>query len=102
MPPQVATRLRWGMVAAMPEGAFKLVLRKATSLTPTVRAKEELLLEYKQAIINYQDGTFTFEEKEGADGQKLSDGTVTEEDDEVRSVTLSLNALIRSSQTGRC
>ena len=64
---EVATRLRWGMLAAMPETSFMLVLKKATSLAPTVRAKEELQLEYNQALLNYRDGTFTFEEKEGTD-----------------------------------
>ena len=45
---EVATRLRWGMVAAMPETSFRLVLKKTTSLTPTIRNKEELQLEYNQ------------------------------------------------------
>ena len=80
---EVATRLRWGMVAAMPETSFKLVLKKSTSLTPNTRAKEELQLEYKQALINYQSGDFTFEEKEGENGEKLSDGKLEEGMDEV-------------------
>ena len=48
---EVATRVRWGMVAAMPENSFKLVLRKSSSLTPTTRSKEELSLEYRQARV---------------------------------------------------
>ena len=49
---EVATRLRWGMVAAMPETSFRRA-QEEHSLTNT-RAKEELQLEYKQALINYQ------------------------------------------------
>jgi len=59
---EVATRVRWGMVAAMPENSFKLVLRKSSSLTPTTRSKEELALEYRQALIDYREGVFTMEE----------------------------------------
>ena len=80
---EVATRLRWGMVAAMPEESFKLVLKKATSLTPTVRAKEELQLEYSQALINYQDGTFTFEERVGTEEKLDTGGMLSEDIDEV-------------------
>jgi len=87
---EVATRLRWGMVAAMPEDSFKLILKKATSLTPTVRAKEELHLEYRQAWNNYTDGTFTLEarehngdEAEGTGGSAADHRGPTEEDDEV-------------------
>ena len=80
---QVATRLRFGMVAAMADDSFRLVLKKTTSLNPTVRAKEELQLEFSQAMINYRDGTFTFEEREGIDGAKGNDGIFTEEQDEV-------------------
>jgi len=61
---EVATRIRWGMVAAMPESSFKLVLRKTSSLTPTTRSKEELSLEFRQAMIDYKDGAFTLTEAE--------------------------------------
>jgi len=56
---EVATRTRWGMVAAMPENAFRLVLRKSSSLTPVTRSKEELALEYRQALLDYREGAFT-------------------------------------------
>jgi len=59
---EVATRVRWGMVAAMPENSFKLVLRKSSSLTPTTRSKEELALEYRQALIDYREGNFSMED----------------------------------------
>merc|ERR1719230_782583 len=52
------------MVAAMPETSFKLVLRKTTSLTPSTRSKEELALEYRQALIGFRDGDFTMEKPE--------------------------------------
>jgi len=75
---EVATRIRHGMVAAMPETSFKLVLRKASSLTPTTRSKEELALEYNQAMQDYKGGLFALEEKEAN-----KEGTLTEEEDEV-------------------
>jgi len=61
----------------MPEESFKLVLRKSSSLTPSTRSKEELLLEYKQAMLDYIGGAFLLDASEG------KDGTVTEEEDEV-------------------
>jgi len=75
---EVATRIRFGMVAAMPETSFKLVLRKASSLTPTTRSKEELALEYNQAMQDYKGGLFALEEKESN-----KEGALTEEEDEV-------------------
>ena len=59
---EVATRIRWGMVAAMPDSSFKLVLRKASSLTPNTRSRRSLL-EYNQAMQDYKGGFFTLEEK---------------------------------------
>ena len=38
------------------------VLRKSSSLTPTTRSKEELALEYRQALIDYREGAFTMED----------------------------------------
>ena len=75
---EVATRIRWGMVAAMPENSFKLVLRKSSSLTPTTRSKEELSLEYRQAMIDFREGAFALEESEAN-----PDGLLTEEQEEV-------------------
>ena len=75
---EVATRVRWGMVAAMPETSFKLVLRKSSSLTPQTRSKEELSLEYRQAIIDYRDGSFALDEKEGN-----LEGLLMEDEEEV-------------------
>jgi len=95
---EVATRLRVGMVAGMAENAFKLVLKKGTSLCPGTRNKEELQLEYEQALCDYRDGTFGLEppeanqakgeakgEAEGDDGKGGSDAVVplTEDADEV-------------------
>jgi hypothetical protein len=70
---EVATRIRWGMVAAMPESSFKLVLRKSSSLTPATRSKEEMALEYRQAIIDYREGAFTTENANEltAEGQEV-------------------------------
>jgi len=76
---EVATRVRWGMVAAMPETAFRLVLRKSSSLTPTTRSKEELALEYRQAMLDYKEGSFTLDEKP----EKGKDGALTQAEDEV-------------------
>jgi len=72
---ELATRLRWGMVAAMPENAFRLVLRKASSLCPTTRSKEELALEYRQAIIDYREGAFTVDDPNEltAEGEEVWD-----------------------------
>jgi len=75
----VATRVRWGMVAAMPETAFKLVLRKSSSLCPATRSKEELSLEYRQAMLDYQDGSFHLD----PDAEKNPDGELKEDEDEV-------------------
>ena len=77
---EVATRIRWGMVAAMPDSSFKLVLRKASSLTPNTRSKEELSLEYNQAMQDYKGGLFTLEEK--AEGNN-KEGRLLEEEGEV-------------------
>ena len=55
---EVATRIRWGMVAAMPDQSFQFSLRKVSSLTTSTRSKEELALEYKQAVVDYRNGTF--------------------------------------------
>ena len=70
---EVATRIRHGMVAAMPENSFKLVLRKASSLTPNTRSKEELALEYNQAMQDFKGGLFALEEKEGNKEGRLSE-----------------------------
>jgi len=56
---EVATRNRFGMVAAMPESSFKFELRKASGLAPATRSKEEVALEYQQAMSNYLSGVFT-------------------------------------------
>jgi len=76
---EVATRIRWGMVAAMPETAFKLVLRKSSSLAPVNRAKEEMALEYRQALLDFKEGAFNLDEKP----DEGKDGALTEEEDEV-------------------
>jgi len=75
---EVATRVRWGMVAAMPENSFRLVLRKSSSLTPTTRSKEELSLEYRQAMIDYREGAFTLDTGDGT-----HDGRLEQTEDEV-------------------
>ena len=56
---EVATRQRFGMVAAVPESSFKIVLRKSTGLTPATRSKEELALEYEQAMADLRAGRLT-------------------------------------------
>jgi len=47
---EIATRKRYGMVASLNDNAFKLTLCKATSLVPNNRTKEEINLEYAQAL----------------------------------------------------
>ena len=48
-----------------------------------MRAKEELQLEYSQALLDYQDGTFTFEELDSIEDQQSIDGALKEDTDEV-------------------
>jgi len=73
---EVATRARYGMVAALPETHFKLTLRKFTSLVGTTRAKEEMTLEYQQALTNFKEGSFCVE---GDDGEVVRPDESNEE-----------------------
>eukprot|EP00966_Prymnesium_polylepis_P191438 4436513-Prymnesium_polylepis.1 len=54
---EIATRKRYGMVAGLHQDAFKLTLMKATSLG-TNRTKDEILLEYAQAVADLTSGRF--------------------------------------------
>jgi hypothetical protein len=50
-------------VAALYEDAFKLTLLKATSLTPSSRTRDEIALEYAQAVGDVTSGRFVPEEE---------------------------------------
>jgi len=55
---EVATRKRYGFVAALSETAFKITLCKATSMCPNPRSKDEIGLEYAQAVADVTSGRF--------------------------------------------
>jgi hypothetical protein len=54
-----AARKRFGIVSQVPFTAFKLVLRKCSSLLPQARTKKEQLLEFCQAMTDMREGRFT-------------------------------------------
>eukprot|EP00965_Chrysotila_dentata_P257129 6212777-Pleurochrysis_carterae.AAC.1 len=53
-----AARKKFGMVSLVPLTAFKLVMRKVSSLLPQARTKKEQQLEYCQARNDIKDGRF--------------------------------------------
>jgi hypothetical protein len=58
-----AARKRFGIVNTVPHTAFKLVMRKLSSLLPQARTKKEQHLEFCQAMADLKDGRFTVEDK---------------------------------------
>jgi len=58
-----AARKRYGLVSLVPMNAFKLVLRKVTSLLPQARTKKEQHLEFCQALADLREGRFTVPDK---------------------------------------
>jgi len=58
-----AARKRYGLVSLVPINAFKLVLRKVTSLLPQARTKKEQHLEFCQALADLREGRFTVPDK---------------------------------------
>ena len=62
-PPHQAARKRFGIVNTVPHTAFKLVMRKLSSLLPQARTKKEQHLEFCQAMADLKDGRFTVEDK---------------------------------------
>merc|ERR1719198_1532767 len=58
-----AARKRYGLVSLVPMHAFKLVLRKVTSLLPQARTKKEQHLEFCQALADLREGRFTVPDK---------------------------------------
>ena len=58
-----AARKRYGCVSQVPSSAFKLVLRKVTSLLPQARTKKEQHLEFCQALADLREGRFTVPDK---------------------------------------
>ena len=52
-----------GIVNTVPHTAFKLVMRKLSSLLPQARTKKEQHLEFCQAMADLKDGRFTVEDK---------------------------------------
>ena len=63
LPPHQAARKRFGIVNTVPHTAFKLVMRKLSSLLPQARTKKEQHLEFCQAMADLKDGRFTVEDK---------------------------------------
>ena len=61
--PLQAARKRFGIVNTVPHTAFKLVMRKLSSLLPQARTKKEQHLEFCQAMADLKDGRFTVEDK---------------------------------------
>ena len=53
-----AARKRYGLVSLVPQNAFKLVLRKQTSLLPQARTKKEQQLEFCQALADMREARF--------------------------------------------
>jgi len=58
-----AARKRYGLVSLVPINAFKLVLRKVTSLLPQARTKKEQHLEFCQALADLREGRFMVPDK---------------------------------------
>jgi len=58
-----AARKKYGLVSLVPMNAFKLVLRKVTSLLPQARTKKEQQLEFCQALADLREGRFTVPDK---------------------------------------
>ena len=73
---EASTRNRFGMVAAMPENSFRFELRKASGLVRVTRSKEEVALEFAQAMNDFRDGNFT------SPSESNKSGVLTEDHDE--------------------
>eukprot|EP00966_Prymnesium_polylepis_P062764 1456775-Prymnesium_polylepis.1 len=58
-----AARKKYGIVSAVPGSAFRLVLRKVTSLLPQARTKKEQHLEFCQAMCDVREGRFAVPER---------------------------------------
>jgi len=58
-----AARKKYGLISAVPVNAFRLVLRKVTSLLPQARTKKEQQLEFCQALSDLREGRFTVPDK---------------------------------------
>jgi len=54
-----AARKRFGIVSVVPQNAFKLCMKKVTSLLPQARTKKEQSLEFCQALSDLKEGRFT-------------------------------------------
>jgi len=55
---EIATRKRYGFVSGLHEAAFKVTLCKATSMCPNNRSRDEIMLEYAQAVEDLRAGRF--------------------------------------------